>query len=149
SIEAFWTSLSHFDMLSVGLNCALGPAQMRPYIEALSQVSDRYISCYPNAGMPDGMGGFDSSAEEVAGWLREFATQGFVNIVGGCCGTTPEYIRAIAKAVEEVPPHRRSQPPRLSRYSGMDTLELRPESNFLMIGERTNVTGSKKFARLI
>ncbi len=149
SIEAFWTSLAHFDMLSVGLNCALGPAQMRPYIEALSQVSDRYISCYPNAGMPDGMGGFDSSAEEVAGWIREFATQGFVNIVGGCCGTTPEYIRAISKAVEEVRPHRRGQPPRLSRYSGMDTLELRPESNFLMIGERTNVTGSKKFARLI
>ncbi len=149
SIEAFWTSVSHFDMLSVGLNCALGPAQMRPYIESLSQVSDRYISCYPNAGMPDGMGGFDSSAEEVAGWLREFASQGFVNMVGGCCGTTPDYIRAIAQAIDELPPHRRSQPPRLSRYSGMDRLEIRPESNFLMIGERTNVTGSKKFARLI
>ncbi len=149
SIEAFWTSLSHFDMLSIGLNCALGPAQMRPYIETLSQVATCYISCYPNAGMPDGMGGFDSSAEDVARWIGEFAEHGFVNIVGGCCGTTPDYIRAIAQAVEGAKPHRKSKPPRYSAYAGMERLELRPDSNFLMIGERTNVTGSKKFARLI
>ena len=149
SIEAFWASLAHFDMLSVGLNCALGPAQMRPYIEALAKVSDRCISCYPNAGMPDGMGGFDSSPGEVAKWIREFAENGWVNIVGGCCGTTPEYIRQICEAVDGVQPHQRSPSTHYSTYSGTELLVLRPESNFLMVGERTNVTGSRKFARLI
>ncbi|MBT6497723.1 MAG: methionine synthase, partial [Planctomycetaceae bacterium] len=149
SIEAFWTSLSHFDAMSIGLNCALGPAQMRPYIETLSKISDRYISCYPNAGMPDGMGGFDSSPEEVARWVGDFAENGWVNIVGGCCGTTPEYIRRICEAVEGIEPHQRTASQSVSTYSGTEQLQIRPESNFIMVGERTNVTGSRKFARLI
>jgi 5-methyltetrahydrofolate--homocysteine methyltransferase len=149
SIEAFWTSVSHFPMLSVGLNCALGPAQMRPYLETLSQRANRYISCYPNAGMPDGMGGFASSVGEFVPVIREFAENGWVNIVGGCCGTTPDYIRGVAEAVEGVKPRQVPEVAHWSSYSGLDLLELRPESNFLMVGERTNVTGSKRFARLI
>ena len=149
SIEAFYTSLSHFPMLSIGLNCALGPAQMRPYVESLSRLATCHISCYPNAGMPDGMGGFDSSPQEVAANLRDFAEQGWVSIVGGCCGTSPEYIRQIAEAVKGLKPRRIPEPTGLSTYSGLNRLELRPETTFIMIGERTNVTGSRKFARLI
>eukprot|EP00913_Durusdinium_trenchii_P028434 g26662.t1 len=149
SIDAFWAAVSHFDMLSVGLNCALGPAQMRPYIERLSQISDRYISCHPNAGMPDGMGGFDSSAKEVAKWVGEFAENGWVNIVGGCCGTNPEYIRQIRSAVDGCTPHQRTTIAHNSAYAGRELFELRPDTTFVMVGERTNVTGSRKFARLI
>ncbi|MEX0717282.1 MAG: methionine synthase, partial [Planctomycetaceae bacterium] len=149
TVEGFWTSVSHFPMFSVGLNCAVGPAQMRPYIETLAEISDRWISCHPNAGFPDGMGGFDATAEEVGRWIREFAENGWVNIVGGCCGTTPEFIRIIRDAVEGVAPHRRSEIPRWSAFAGRERLEIRPESNFILVGERTNVTGSKRFARLI
>jgi 5-methyltetrahydrofolate--homocysteine methyltransferase len=149
SIEAFYTSLSHFPMLSIGLNCALGPAQMRPYVESLSQLADCHISCYPNAGMPDGMGGFDSSPEEVAANIRDFAEQGWVSIVGGCCGTSPEYIHKIGEAVKGIKPRKIPQSPGFSTYSGLNRLELRPETTFVMVGERTNVTGSRKFARLI
>lgn len=149
SIEAFYTSLSHFPMLSIGLNCALGPAQMRPYVESLSQLADCHISCYPNAGMPDGMGGFDSSPEEVAANIRDFAENGWVSIVGGCCGTSPEYIHKIGEAVKGIKPRKIPQSPGFSTYSGLNRLELRPETTFVMVGERTNVTGSRKFARLI
>ena len=149
SIDAFYTSLSHFPMLSIGLNCALGPAQMRPYVESLSQLADCHISCYPNAGMPDGMGGFDSSPAEVAANIRDFAEQGWVSIVGGCCGTTPEYIHQIGEAVKGLKPRKIPQTPGFSTYSGLNRLELRPETTFVMVGERTNVTGSRKFARLI
>ncbi|MDA0918163.1 MAG: methionine synthase [Planctomycetota bacterium] len=149
SIEAFYTSLSHFPMLSIGLNCALGPAQMRPYVESLSQLADCHISCYPNAGMPDGMGGFDSSPSEVAASIRDFAEQGWVSIVGGCCGTSPEYIHQIGEAVKGLKPRKIPQTPGFSTYSGLNRLELRPETTFIMVGERTNVTGSRKFARLI
>ena len=149
SIEAFYTSLAHFPMLSIGLNCALGPAQMRPYVEALSELAGCHISCYPNAGMPDGMGGFDSSAEEVAANIRDFAENGWVSIVGGCCGTTPEYIRQIREAVKDLKPRRIPDSPGFSTYSGLNRLEIRPETTFIMVGERTNVTGSRKFARLI
>ncbi|MFP6762360.1 MAG: homocysteine S-methyltransferase family protein, partial [Planctomycetaceae bacterium] len=149
SIEAFYTSLCHFPMLSIGLNCALGPAQMRPYVETLSGLADCHISCYPNAGMPDGMGGFDSSPAEVAENIRDFAEQGWVSIVGGCCGTTPEYIHRIREAVQDVRPRRRPAISGYSTYSGLNRLELRPETTFVMVGERTNVTGSRKFARLI
>tara|TARA_R110002072_G_scaffold303099_1_gene493417 strand:+ start:120228 stop:123905 length:3678 start_codon:yes stop_codon:yes gene_type:complete len=149
SIEAFYTSLSHFPMLSIGLNCALGPAQMRPYVESLSQLAGCHISCYPNAGMPDGMGGFDSSPSEVAANIRDFAEQGWVSIVGGCCGTTPEYIHQIGEAVKGLKPRKIPQTPGFSTYSGLNRLELRPETTFIMVGERTNVTGSRKFARLI
>ena len=149
SVEAFFTSVSHFPALTVGLNCALGPAQMRPYVEALANLAPSYISCYPNAGMPDGMGGFDSNPREVAQNLREFAQNGWVNIVGGCCGTDPDYIRAITQAVEGIAPRKSPRVPNWSAYCGKERFVLRPESNFMMVGERTNVTGSKKFARLI
>jgi 5-methyltetrahydrofolate--homocysteine methyltransferase len=149
TIEAFLTSVSHFDAFSIGLNCGLGPIQMRPYLETVASHTDRYISCYPNAGMPDGMGGFDSDPEEVSTWIRKFAENGWVNIVGGCCGTTPEFIRRISEAVEGVEPHQRTASPHISTYSGTEQFQIRPESNFTMVGERTNVTGSRRFARLI
>jgi len=149
SLEAFWTSLSHFPALSVGLNCALGPAQMRPYLELLSNLSSRFISCHPNAGMPDGMGGFNASADEVAKHIHEFAKNGWLNIVGGCCGTTPDYIRKIVAAVDGLKPHCIPQGNGWSAFCGRERTEIRPNSNFLMVGERTNVTGSRKFARLI
>ncbi|MDX1967879.1 MAG: methionine synthase [Planctomycetaceae bacterium] len=174
TLEAFWAAVSHYPMTTVGLNCSLGPKEMRPYIESLAHRAPHFISCYPNAGMPDGMGGFNASAEEVAGALREFALEGWVNIVGGCCGTTPEFIRQIATAVNGLPPRKIPSVPHWSNYSGSQLLELRGESSmlrvenpetesapadsqlstpnstpFLMIGERTNVTGSRKFARLI
>ncbi len=149
TLEAFWISVRHFDSVSVGLNCALGIEQMRPHLEALAAIADRPISCYPNAGLPDGFGGFKGSAEETARALGEFARNGWVNFVGGCCGTTPEWIHLIGKAVEGVPPRKIPCLPHWSCYSGTEALCLRPESNFIMIGERTNITGSRKFARLI
>ncbi len=149
TVEAFWTSVAHFDMLSIGLNCAVGVDLMRSYIETLSQISPKPVSCYPNAGMPDGFGGFVGTKEDMARSLGEFARNGWVNIVGGCCGTTPEWIYAIARAVEEVPPRRLPKVPPRSSFSGTEILTIRPESNFIMIGERTNITGSRKFARLI
>ncbi len=149
SIEAFYTSLSHFPLFSIGLNCALGPKQMRPYVESLASLAPCHISCYPNAGMPDGMGGFDSNPTEVAQSIRAFAENGWVSIVGGCCGTTPEYIHRIAQEVEQVAPRTIPELPSYSNYAGLNRVEIRPETNFLMIGERTNVTGSRKFARLI
>lgn len=149
SVEAFWTSVSHAPMLTIGLNCALGPKQMRQYVETLANLAPKYISCYPNAGMPDGFGGFDSNPAEVAANLRDFAKNGWVNIVGGCCGTNPDYIKAIAEAVSGIAPRRIPQITPTSAYCGKERVELRPDSNFLMIGERTNVTGSRKFARLI
>jgi len=149
TLEAYWNSISHFDMLAAGLNCSLGPAQMRPYVEQFSQVCNQWIICYPNAGLPDGMGGYDASAAEFIPIVREFAANGWVNIVGGCCGTTPEYIRGVRDAVQEMQPHQKTESQHRSTYSGKQLVELRPESNFMMVGERTNVTGSRKFARLI
>ena len=149
TVEAFWTSLSHFPLFSVGLNCALGPEQMRPYVEELASVATCHISCYPNAGMPDGMGGFDSTPADVARNLRSFAESGWVSIVGGCCGTTPEFIRQIAEAIADVPPRMAERRPRVSTYAGLDRLKLSEDDGFLIIGERTNVTGSRRFARLI
>ena len=148
-IEAFWNSISHANLLSVGINCALGAKQMRPYIEELSKVAPVYISCYPNAGLPNAFGGFDETPERMGGDLRDFASQGWVNIVGGCCGSTPEHIRAIAEGVKDYAPHKKTHVPRLTRLSGLESLTIRPEGNFVNIGERTNVTGSPKFAKLI
>ena len=149
SVEAFWTSVSHAPLLTIGLNCALGPKQMRQYVETLADLAPKYISCYPNAGMPDGFGGFDSNPGEVAANLREFAQNGWVNIVGGCCGTNPDYIKAIADAVAGVAPRKIPDITPLSAYCGKERVALTPSANFMMIGERTNVTGSRKFARLI
>ena len=148
-VEAFYYSVSHFDALSVGLNCAVGVDLMRDSIESLSTISRSHVSCYPNAGMPDGFGGFLGDKDHTAAVLGEFARNGWLNIVGGCCGTTPEWIAAIAKAVEGVAPRPTPELPHWSNYSGMEPLVIRPETNFIMIGERTNITGSKKFARLI
>jgi 5-methyltetrahydrofolate--homocysteine methyltransferase len=149
TIEAFWHSVSHFPMLSVGINCALGATDMRPYLEALAGVATCHISCHPNAGMPDGFGNFDDPPEHMAEVIAEFASSGWLNIVGGCCGTTPEYIRQIAAAVEGLTPRRPRPSAGWTSLSGLEPLTIRPETNFIMIGERTNITGSRKFARLI
>jgi 5-methyltetrahydrofolate--homocysteine methyltransferase len=149
TVEAFWNSVSHLDVLSVGINCSLGAKQMRPYIEELSQIAPVYISCYPNAGLPNAFGGFDETPERMAADLREFALNGWVNIVGGCCGSTPAHIEAMAQAVRGLKPHVLSRPEPYSRFSGLEPLTLRPDTNFVNIGERTNVTGSPRFAKLI
>ena len=150
TIEAFWASIAHADALSVGINCALGAEEMRPYVEALSNHATTYTSCYPNAGLPNAMGEYDEPAERTAQLLKDFAQDGFVNVLGGCCGTTPDHIRAIAGAVAELDPR---EPPASARpfavFSGLEPLVIEPESSFMMVGERTNVTGSKKFAKLI
>jgi 5-methyltetrahydrofolate--homocysteine methyltransferase len=148
-VEAFYYSVSHFDALSVGLNCAVGVDQMRPAIESLSSVCRTRVSCYPNAGMPDGFGGFRGDKAHTAAVLGEFARNGWLNLVGGCCGTTPEWISAIARAVEGVAPRRVPTGPTYTTLSGSEPLVIRPETNFVMVGERTNITGSRKFARLI
>ena len=147
--ESFYLSVSHFDSLSVGLNCAVGVDQMRPALESLARVTKGRISCYPNAGMPDGFGGFTGNLDHTARTLGEFARNGWLNLVGGCCGTTPEWIAAIAREVDGIAPRKVQEGPSLSAYCGTDPLIVRPESNFLMVGERTNITGSRKFARLI
>ena len=149
SVEAFWNSISHFPLLGVGMNCALGPESMRPHIEELSHVSSSYISCHPNAGLPNEMGQYDMTPPQMAELVGDYADNGWVNIIGGCCGTTPDHIRAIADRVRAVRPHQKTGLEPFTRLSGTLPLTLRPESNFLMIGERTNVTGSRKFARLI
>ncbi|MBM4000021.1 MAG: methionine synthase [Planctomycetes bacterium] len=150
SIEAFWISISHFPMLSVGVNCSLGPDLMRPHVEELSRVSRVPVSCHPNAGMPDEMGHYTLGPNRMAQAMREFAERGWVNILGGCCGTTPGHIAALANAVRGMrPPRRSAASDGCLCLSGTEALTLRPDSNFLMIGERTNITGSKKFARLI
>jgi 5-methyltetrahydrofolate--homocysteine methyltransferase len=148
-VEAFWNSIAHFPMLSVGMNCALGPELLRPHLERLQEVSPRWISCHPNAGLPNEMGQYDLGPAAMARMMGEFAERGWLNIVGGCCGTTPDHIRAIAAAVENAKPHQRTKVAPYMRLSGTRPLTLLPDSNFLMIGERTNVTGSRKFARLI
>jgi 5-methyltetrahydrofolate--homocysteine methyltransferase len=148
-VEAFWNAVAHFPMLSVGMNCALGPELMRPHLETLQQVSPRWISCHPNAGLPNEMGHYDLGPAEMARMMAEFAERGWVNIVGGCCGTTPDHIRAMSEQLRGIRPHKKSAVEPWLRLSGTRPLVLRPDSNFLMIGERTNVTGSRKFARLI
>jgi 5-methyltetrahydrofolate--homocysteine methyltransferase len=149
TVEAFWISVSQAPLLSVGLNCALGAKQMRAHIEELSKLAPIFTSCYPNAGLPNAFGGFDETPEIMSADLGEFASNGWVNIVGGCCGSTPAHIRAIRKAVKDFPPRVPPMIERHSRFSGLEPLVIRPETNFVNIGERTNVTGSPKFAKLI
>lgn len=148
-VESFAISVSHFPALSVGLNCAVGVEQMRPHIQKLSEVCPALISCYPNAGMPDGFGGFTGSTFETAKALREFAQNGWINIVGGCCGTNPEWIRAIGKAVEDLAPRKVPSIRPRTAFCGTEPLVMRDEAPFLMVGERTNISGSRKFARLV
>jgi 5-methyltetrahydrofolate--homocysteine methyltransferase len=190
TIDAFWVSVRHAKPFSVGINCALGARDMRPYLAELATLADCYVSCHPNAGLPNAFGLYDEQPSQTAEYLAEFASSGFVNIVGGCCGTTPEHIRAIAEAVKDLPPRaaknvhhkgheghkgqnvqvsqnvqdsslvslvssvvdQREQSPDdgpYTQFAGLETLTIRPDSNFQMIGERTNVTGSLRFARLI
>jgi 5-methyltetrahydrofolate--homocysteine methyltransferase len=149
TVEAFWNSVAHFPVLSVGLNCALGPDRMRPYLEELSRIAPCFVSCHPNAGLPNEFGGYDETPERMRQLLCEFAENGWLNVVGGCCGTTPTHIRAIADGMEAIAPRPRPTIPGYSRLSGLEPLTLRPDSTFIVVGERTNVTGSKKFARLI
>ncbi|TAJ08816.1 MAG: methionine synthase [Nitrospirae bacterium] len=149
TVEAFWNSISHMPLLSVGINCALGAKEMRPYIEELARIAPVPISCYPNAGLPNAFGGFDETPQIMGADLRDFASQGWVNIVGGCCGTTPAHIRAIAESVRDCPPHVPAKPEPYTRLSGLEPLTIRPDMNFINIGERTNVTGSPQFSKLI
>src|SRR5215207_4089424 len=147
--EAFWNSVAHSRPLSIGLNCALGAKALRQYVQELSRVAPTFVSTHPNAGLPNEFGGYDESPEYMAGVLHEFAESGLVNVVGGCCGTTPAHIKAIAEAVAGLPPRVPASPPPRCRLSGLEPLTIGPESIFVNVGERTNVTGSRRFARLI
>jgi 5-methyltetrahydrofolate--homocysteine methyltransferase len=173
TLDAFYTSIRHAKPLSVGINCALGARDMRPYLAELARIAECYVTSYPNAGLPNAFGEYDELPDETATLLRDFAESGFVNVLGGCCGTTPDHIRAVAKAVDRLTPRqlpadswlngrgalepaslrarepRAPSPDHYSAFSGLEPLVIRPESNFQMIGERTNVTGSARFARLI
>jgi 5-methyltetrahydrofolate--homocysteine methyltransferase len=151
TVAGFWNSISHVPLLSVGMNCALGPQEMRPLMEELSKIAPIYTSCYPNAGLPNPLlpTGFPETPESLAPQVREFAENGWVNMVGGCCGTTPPHIKAIAAAVKGLPPRVPSKIEHATRLSGLEELVIRPEANFVNVGERTNVTGSPKFAKLI
>jgi 5-methyltetrahydrofolate--homocysteine methyltransferase len=147
--EAFLNSVSHVELLSVGLNCAMGAKDLRPYLEELSTKAPFYVSAYPNAGLPNQFGEYDQDAHEMGHQIEEFLKAGFLNIVGGCCGTTPAHIRRIAELAKNAKPRKKPEGDHLMHLSGLEPLTLRPESNFLNVGERTNVTGSKKFLRLI
>jgi 5-methyltetrahydrofolate--homocysteine methyltransferase len=147
--EAFWHSVAHARPLSVGLNCALGAVQLRQYVQELSRVAPVFVSAHPNAGLPNEFGQYDDTPEHMATVLREFAEHGLVNFVGGCCGTTPDHIRAIGDAVRGLPPRERPRLEPKLRLSGLEPLTIGPDSIFANVGERTNVTGSRKFARLI
>jgi len=149
TVEAFLNSISHVNLLSVGLNCALGAKEMRPYLEELSNKAPFFISAYPNAGLPNQFGEYDETPQHMGHEVHDFLKSGFLNIVGGCCGTTPDHIREIAKLAALTPPRKRPERDTLMHLSGLEAVTLRPESNFMNIGERTNVTGSRKFAKLI
>lgn len=149
TVEAFFISVLHAKPVSIGLNCALGPKELKPYLESLSQISDGLISVYPNAGLPNEFGGYDLSPQAMQAYIKDFAVSGLVNFVGGCCGTTPDHIKAMAEAVKGIPVRSTQSKSRLSMYSGLEPLILRENLNFVNIGERTNVSGSKKFAKLI
>ncbi len=149
TIEAFCHSISHIDLLSVGINCALGAEDMRAYVQDIARLAPNYVSCYPNAGLPNEFGEYDDTPENMSSVLDGFAQEGWLNLVGGCCGSTPDHVRAIAKKIANRVPRQPAPTSTLSRYSGLEPLTLREDSNFTMIGERTNVTGSRRFAHLI
>jgi 5-methyltetrahydrofolate--homocysteine methyltransferase len=149
TLEAFMVSVSHFPLFSIGLNCALGAEQLRPFVEELSTKSGFYVSVHPNAGLPNQFGEYDQSATFMASIATEFMKEGWVNIIGGCCGTTPEHISKIAQASRQYSPRVKPEIIRYTRLSGLEVLTITPDTNFVNIGERTNVSGSIKFARLI
>jgi 5-methyltetrahydrofolate--homocysteine methyltransferase len=147
--EAFWNSLRHAKPISIGLNCALGPQELRQYVEELSRISETHVSAHPNAGLPNEFGEYELDADTMAKEIKDWAESGFLNIVGGCCGTTPQHIHAIASCVESITPRKIPQIDRTLRLSGLEPLTVTPDTNFINIGERTNVAGSPKFLRLI
>ncbi|MCB0934265.1 MAG: methionine synthase [Mycobacterium sp.] len=147
--EAFWNSIRHAQPIAVGLNCALGAPEMRPYIAEMSRIADTFVSCYPNAGLPNAFGEYDESPKRQAGYIAEFAEAGLVNLVGGCCGTTPAHIAEIAKVVEGLPAREVPEIPVATRLSGLEPLNITDDSLFVNIGERTNITGSARFRNLI
>jgi 5-methyltetrahydrofolate--homocysteine methyltransferase len=149
TLEAFLISVSHFPLFSVGLNCALGAEQLRPFVEELSSKTSFYVSAHPNAGLPNQLGEYDQSAEFMSSLTEEFMKEGWVNIIGGCCGTTPQHISMIAENAKKYKPRVRPEITKYTRLSGLEPLTITPETNFVNIGERTNVSGSIKFARLI
>ena len=156
TVEAFWHSIRHAQPLSVGINCALGASEMRPYMEALSEIADCHLSCYPNAGLPNPLSdtGYDETPEITSRLLEDYAQSGFLNIVGGCCGTTPDHIAAIAEATKDLPPRKPASPDPATRLSGLEPVTIptaakRPSQGFILVGERTNVTGSPRFRKLI
>ena len=149
TIDAFYVSIGHAEPFSVGINCALGAREIRPYLVELSRLAGTWVSCYPNAGLPNAFGEYDELPAETSRLLREFAERGLVNILGGCCGTTPDHIRAIVRAVDGIPPREVPSVEPATRFAGLEVLTIGADSNFQMIGERTNVAGSTRFARLI
>ena len=149
TVEAFWNSVRHANLLSVGLNCALGAKEMRPHLEELSTKSNVYISAYPNAGLPNEFGGYDEMPHETAHFIEDFIDHGMVNIVGGCCGTTPDHIKCIAEKAAQGTPRQIPEIDPYLRLSGLESVNVTPETNFVNVGERTNITGSPKFSKLI
>ena len=149
TMEAFWYSIQHVDLLSVGLNCSFGATELRPYLQDLAKLAPIPISCYPNAGLPNEFGEYDEAADQTASILKEFGQSGLLNIVGGCCGTTSDHIRAIDQAISGLSPRQIPVDKYLPSFSGLEPLVIRPDTNFVNVGERTNVTGSAKFSRLI
>lgn len=147
--EAFYNSISHIPLLSVGLNCALGASELRPYVQEISRISAFNVCIYPNAGLPNAFGGYDETPETMGNHIEDFLKEGFVNILGGCCGTTPDHIRTIADLAAKYPPRVLPTPEPIPRFAGMEPLTVFQGSNFINVGERTNVTGSKAFAKLI
>ena len=149
TLEAFLISISHADVLTVGLNCALGPQELRAYVEELSGLTENFTHAYPNAGLPNAFGGYDETPQSMVAVMEEWLSNGWVNILGGCCGTTPEHIKLFAETAAKYKPRVPPEVPAYPRFSGLEPLVVRPDTNFVNVGERTNVTGSKKFARLI
>jgi 5-methyltetrahydrofolate--homocysteine methyltransferase len=149
TVEAFWNSIELADPLVVGVNCSLGAEEMRPHVAELSRFAGTYTACHPNAGLPNPFGGYDQTPDETARLLGEFASSGMVNIVGGCCGTTPAHIKHIAATVSGLPPRQVPAPQAATRFSGLESFKIGADTGFVLIGERTNVTGSKRFRRLI
>lgn len=149
TVEAFYNSIRHAKPLSVGINCALGAQEMKPYIAEMSRIAECYVSCYPNAGLPNAFGGYDQTPEEFGKWLEIFAKEGYLNIAGGCCGTTPHHIQEAEKRVKHYKPRKIPTLERVCRLSGLEPLNLTPDKGFILIGERTNVTGSPKFKKSV
>jgi 5-methyltetrahydrofolate--homocysteine methyltransferase len=149
TVEAFWASVEHAEPLIVGVNCSLGAKEMRPFVEDLARAATTYVACHPNAGLPNEFGSHDELPADTSRYLHEFARDGLVNIVGGCCGTTPDHVRAIVELTRDQAPRQVPEPRRAPRFSGLEPFEIGPDTGFVMIGERTNVTGSARFRRLV